>query len=89
MDRERILIVDDDKNICELLRLYLEKEGYETAMAHDGESALTVFDEKYFDLDNLRERYKKLVLDEIEKERKNREWYYNEISLWRFDFGGT
>ncbi len=29
--------------------------------------------EKYFDLDNLRERYKKLVLDEIEKERKNRE----------------
>ena len=50
MDRERILIVDDDKNICELLRLYLEKEGYETAMAHDGESALTVFDEKQFDL---------------------------------------
>ena len=50
MDRERILIVDDDKNICELLRLYLEKEGYETAMAHDGESALTVFDERQFDL---------------------------------------
>ena len=50
MDRERILIVDDDKNICELLRLYLEKEGYETAMAHDGESALTVFDERHFDL---------------------------------------
>ena len=45
MDKERILIVDDDKNICELLRLYLEKEGYETAMAHDGEKALAVFDE--------------------------------------------
>ena len=29
MDKERILIVDDDRNICELLRLYLEKEGYE------------------------------------------------------------
>ncbi|MBQ3588111.1 MAG: response regulator transcription factor [Oscillospiraceae bacterium] len=50
MDKERILIVDDDKNICELLRLYLEKEGYETAMAHDGESALAVFEEKQFDL---------------------------------------
>ena len=25
---EKILVVDDDKNICELLRLYLEKEGY-------------------------------------------------------------
>ena len=50
MDKERILIVDDDKNICELLRLYLEKEGYETAMAPDGESALAVFEEKQFDL---------------------------------------
>ena len=27
MAGEKILIVDDDKNICELLRLYLEKEG--------------------------------------------------------------
>jgi len=50
MDKERILIVDDDKNICELLRLYLEKEGYETAMAHDGENALKVFEEHSFDL---------------------------------------
>ena len=50
MNKERILIVDDDKNICELLRLYLEKEGYETAMAHDGENALNVFEESAFDL---------------------------------------
>ena len=29
MEREsRILVVDDDKNICELIRLYLQKEGY-------------------------------------------------------------
>ena len=27
----KILIVDDDRNICELLRLYIEKEGFETA----------------------------------------------------------
>ena len=29
MPNGKILIVDDDKNICELLRLYIEKEGYE------------------------------------------------------------
>lgn len=50
MDKERILIVDDDRNICELLRLYLEKEGYETFIANDGESALAAYDEKKFDL---------------------------------------
>lgn len=44
MDREKILIVDDDKNICELLRLYLEKEGFETDIAGDGEQALAQFD---------------------------------------------
>ena len=31
----KILIADDDKNICELLRLYLAKEGYEVCMAND------------------------------------------------------
>ncbi|MBQ6897014.1 MAG: response regulator transcription factor [Oscillospiraceae bacterium] len=50
MDREKILIVDDDRNICELLRLYLEKEGYETYLAHDGESAIAVHDEMDIDL---------------------------------------
>ena len=33
----KILIADDDRNICELLRLYLVKEGYETCIANDGE----------------------------------------------------
>ncbi len=36
----KILIVDDDENICELIRLYLEKEGYETIVANDGEKAV-------------------------------------------------
>ena len=43
MANEKILIVDDDKNISELLRLYLTKEGYQTVLAHDGEAALAVF----------------------------------------------
>ena len=29
MANEKILVVDDDANICELLRLYLEKEGFD------------------------------------------------------------
>lgn len=40
----KILIVDDDRNICELLRLYIEKEGFETAIANDGKAALRMFD---------------------------------------------
>ena len=40
----KIMVVDDDSNICELLRLYLEKEGYATVVASDGLAALEVFD---------------------------------------------
>lgn len=36
----KILIVDDDLNICELLRLYLEKNGMQTVVVHDGKAAL-------------------------------------------------
>lgn len=36
----KILIVDDDENICELLRLYLEKDGFDTVVAGDGEQAV-------------------------------------------------
>lgn len=43
MSLGRVLVVDDDKNICELLRLYLEKEGYEVILAHDGEEAVVKF----------------------------------------------
>ena len=39
----KILIVDDDTNICELLRLYIEKEGFESAIANDGKQALKMF----------------------------------------------
>jgi len=39
----KILVADDDKNICELLRLYLEKEGYTVVLAYDGEEALAKF----------------------------------------------
>ena len=43
MSMGKILVADDDKNICELLRLYLEKEGYTVVLAYDGEEALSRF----------------------------------------------
>ncbi|MCI8597123.1 MAG: response regulator transcription factor [Lachnospiraceae bacterium] len=42
--KQKILIVDDDANIAELISLYLTKECYETMIVHDGENALAVFD---------------------------------------------
>ncbi|MBR7164176.1 MAG: response regulator transcription factor [Clostridia bacterium] len=45
MNNQRILVVDDDKNICELIRLYLEKEGFAVTLAHDGQAALVQFKE--------------------------------------------
>ena len=44
-EKQRILIVDDDANIAELISLYLMKECYETMIVGDGEEALKVFPE--------------------------------------------
>ena len=44
-DKQKILIVDNDEHIAELISLYLLKECYETRIASDGENALSVFDE--------------------------------------------
>ena len=43
MADKNILVVDDDSNICEFLRLYLEKEGFGTVIVHDGAEALEAF----------------------------------------------
>lgn len=44
VNKQKILIVDDDENIAELISLYLMKECYDTMMVHDGEEALTAFE---------------------------------------------
>lgn len=44
-EKQRVLIVDDDANIAELISLYLTKECYETLIVYDGEEALRVFGE--------------------------------------------
>ena len=46
----KIMVVDDDQNICELLRLYLEKEDYTVVIANDGKQALEMFTKENPDL---------------------------------------
>ncbi len=45
MDKQRILIVDDDENIAELISLYLVKECFDTRIEENGEAALKAFQE--------------------------------------------
>ena len=46
----RILLVEDEENIRELVKLNLELEGYETVVAKNGKQALKFFAEQHFDL---------------------------------------
>ncbi len=46
----KILVVDDDLNICELLKLYLENDGYVVFTANDGQEAVDMFQNKTPDL---------------------------------------
>ncbi|MCD8300033.1 MAG: response regulator transcription factor, partial [Clostridiales bacterium] len=48
--KQKILIVDDDSNIAELISMYLVKECYNTRIVGDGESALTEFEHYHPDL---------------------------------------
>lgn len=42
---KKLLVVDDDENICEVIKLYMEKEGYEVLKAYDGASGIENFKE--------------------------------------------
>lgn len=44
VSRQKVMIVDDDNNIAELISLYLTKECFDTKIVNDGEDALRVFD---------------------------------------------
>ena len=50
MTKPSILIVDDEENLLEALKLNLELEGYEISTAADGAEALRKVDQEYFDL---------------------------------------
>jgi two-component system OmpR family response regulator len=43
--KTKVLVIDDDVNICELIRLYLEKDGYEVKSVYSGDKAVQAFSE--------------------------------------------
>lgn len=45
LNKTKVLVVDDDMNICELVRLYFEKDGYEVLTVYNGRKAIEVFSE--------------------------------------------
>ena len=47
---KKVLVIEDDVNIAELLRLYLEKEGFSVSIAHDGGAGVTAFEAEKPDL---------------------------------------
>ena len=49
-NKPKILIVDDEENICELVRLYIEKEGFDAIIANDGQEAVAKFNKEKQDL---------------------------------------
>lgn len=48
--KKKILIIDDDFDMCALLSRYLDKKGYETTTAHNGSKGLAKFNEEHFDI---------------------------------------
>jgi len=50
MQKQNILIVDDDVNICQLLNIYLTKDGFATSICHNGKNAIQLVTESEFDI---------------------------------------
>ena len=50
MSKPNIMVVDDEKNICELIRLYLEKEGFAVTIANNGSDAIAMIRQNRPDL---------------------------------------
>ena len=47
---KRILIIDDDMDMCALLSRFLQRNGFETDTAHTGHKGITKFNEQKFDI---------------------------------------
>lgn len=45
-----VLVVDDDVNICEIIRMYLEKDNFKVTVSHDGKKAVEAFKEQAPDI---------------------------------------
>ena len=49
-DRQTVMVVDDDPNIAQLVKLYLEKEGFDVTVQSRGDDAVAAFRKKAPDL---------------------------------------
>ena len=63
--KKRVLIVEDEKNIVDILRFNLQREGYETAEAYDGEAGLQLAETENPDLILLDVMLPKLIGFEV------------------------
>ncbi|KPU42790.1 transcriptional regulatory protein SrrA [Oxobacter pfennigii] len=52
-NQSKVLLVDDDRNISELIKMYLEKEGYECTQVYNGKEAI----------DNIDQNFELIILD--------------------------
>ncbi|ABR47310.1 two component transcriptional regulator, winged helix family [Alkaliphilus metalliredigens QYMF] len=48
-NKKRVLIVEDEKNIADVIKAYLEKEKYEAIVTHNGKEAIDIFQQQSFD----------------------------------------
>lgn len=71
MERKTVLIVEDETNIVDILRFNLQREGYETLEAYDGESGLAMAREKRPDLILLDVMLPKLIGFDVCKTLRN------------------
>lgn len=46
----KVIIIDDDENICQLISLYLDKDGFDADVYHDGESGLVALHDNQYDV---------------------------------------
>jgi two-component system, OmpR family, response regulator len=46
----RVLVAEDDLNVCEMLKLFFEREGFAAVFVHDGEEAIRRWEKEAFDL---------------------------------------
>ncbi|HDX9577244.1 TPA: response regulator [Bacillus pseudomycoides] len=73
MKQQSILVVDDDKDIVQMIEVYLQQEGYKVVKAYDGEQALQLFSEHDIELAIL--DIMMPIMDGIEVCRRIRENY--------------
>ena len=72
MNKGKILVVEDEKNISDVIVAYLEKEGFQTFIAYDGEKAMAIFNEEELDLMILDLMLPKLSGEEIAQRVRSR-----------------